>query len=82
MADFRKAYPGIRIRLSNHSTPETIQEVKDGLVDLAVVSTPADIPATLKSTSLMDFSDVMAVSYTHLFWLAEIMLCRRMFRMS
>ena len=56
MADFRKAYPGIRIRLSNHSTPETIQEVKDGLVDLAVVSTPADIPATLKSTSLMDLS--------------------------
>ena len=49
MADFRKAYPGIRIRLSNHSTPETIQEVKDGLVDLAVVSTPADIPATFFS---------------------------------
>ena len=65
MADFRKAYPGIRIRLSNHSTPETIQEVKDGLVDLAVVSTPADIPATLKSTSLMDFSDVMVVSSSH-----------------
>ena len=46
MADFRKAYPGIRIRLSNHSTP-------------------ADIPATLKSTSLMDFSDVMVVSSSH-----------------
>ena len=46
MADFRKAYPGIRIRLSN-------------------LSTPADIPATLKSTSLMDFSDVMVVSSSH-----------------
>ena len=65
MADFRKAYPGIRIRLSNHSTPETIQEVKDGLVDLAVVSTPADIPSTLKSTALMDFTDIMVVSSAH-----------------
>lgn len=65
MADFRKAYPGIRIRLSNHSTPETIQEVKDGLVDLAVVSTPADIPSTLKSIALMDFTDIMVVSSAH-----------------
>ena len=65
MADFRKAYPGIRIQLSNHSTPETIQEVKDGLVDLAVVSTPADIPSTLKSTALMDFTDIMVVSSAH-----------------
>ena len=65
MADFRKAYPGIRIRLSNHSTPEPIQEVKDGLVDLAVVSTPADIPSTLKSTASMDFTDIMVVSSAH-----------------
>ena len=35
MADFRKAYPGIRIRLSNHSTPETIQEVLDVMIKLA-----------------------------------------------
>ena len=60
-----RSYPGIRIRLSNHSTPETIQEVKDGLVDLAVVSTPADIPSTLKSTALMDFTDIMVVSSAH-----------------
>ena len=65
IAAFRKAYPGIRLRLSNHSTQENIQEVKDGLIDLAVVSTPADIPSTLKSTSLIKFSDVLIASGQH-----------------
>lgn len=65
LAKFRKAYPGIRLRLSNHSTPDTIQEVKDGLTEIAVVSTPADIPSGLKSTSLMKFSDIMVVSKNH-----------------
>ena len=38
---FHAQYPGIRLRLSNHSTPQAIQAVKNGEVDFAVVTTPA-----------------------------------------
>ncbi len=30
-------YPGIRLRISNHSTPQAVQAVKNGEVDFAVV---------------------------------------------
>ena len=39
---FHAQYPGIRLRLSNHSTPQAIQAVKNGEVDFAVVTTPAE----------------------------------------
>ena len=35
---FHAQYPGIRLRLSNHSTPQAIQAVKNGEVDFAVVT--------------------------------------------
>lgn len=65
LSEFRKIYPGIRLRLSNHSTPKTIQEVKDGLVDFAVVSTPIDVPDTMRCTALMHFTDMMVASSQH-----------------
>lgn len=37
---FRELYPGIHIRISNHSTPQAIAELKDGTADFAVVTTP------------------------------------------
>lgn len=40
---FHKNYPGIRIRLLNHSTPQAVQAVKEGAVDLAVVTTPLTV---------------------------------------
>ena len=39
LSKFHQTYPGIRLRISNHSTPEAIQAVKSGTADLAVVST-------------------------------------------
>lgn len=40
LKDFRQKYPGVRIRVLNHSTPQAISALKHGLVDLAVVTTP------------------------------------------
>ena len=37
---FHKQYPGVRLRLLNHSTPEAVESVKNGLADFAVVTTP------------------------------------------
>ena len=38
---FHTEYPGIRLRISNHSTPQALQAVKNGEVDFAIISTPA-----------------------------------------
>ena len=38
---FHMKYPGIRLKIYNHSTPEAIEAVKSGKIDFAVVSTPA-----------------------------------------
>ena len=37
---FHMVNPGIRLKIYNHSTPEAVDAVKNGLVDFAVVSSP------------------------------------------
>ena len=37
---FHTEYPGIRLRISNHSTPQAVQAVRNGEVDFAIVTTP------------------------------------------
>ena len=55
LKEYRKRYPGIHIRVSNHSTP---QAMKNGLVDIAVVTTPVTIPKSLTSTAIMQFQEM------------------------
>ena len=45
---FHTEYPGIRLRISNHSTPQAVQAVKNGEVDFAVISTPAEVEQGLR----------------------------------
>ena len=52
-------YPGIRLRISNHSTPQAVQAVKNGEVDFAIVSTPAEIESGLKMVELKPFYEVL-----------------------
>ena len=40
---FHTEYPGIRLRISNHSTPQAVQAVRNGEVDFAIVTTPAEV---------------------------------------
>lgn len=56
---FHTAYPGIRLRISNHSTPQAVQAVKNGAVDFAIVSTPAEVEPGLKQVELMPFYEVL-----------------------
>ena len=62
LSTFHSAYPGIRLHILNHSTPQAIQALKNRLIDFAVVTTPMDIQLPLKETYLKSFP----VSYTHL----------------
>lgn len=56
---FREIYPEIRIRIRNHLTSQAIESVRQGVVDFAVVASPADIPDSLKSASLTRFQDIL-----------------------
>ena len=55
LRDFHTEYPGIRLRISNHSTPQALQAVKNGEVDFAIVSTPAEVEPGLKQVELKIF---------------------------
>ena len=56
---FHTEYPGIRLRISNHSTPQAVQAVKNGEVDFAVISTPAEVESGLKMVELKPFYEVL-----------------------
>lgn len=62
LRDFHNSYPGIRIRIFNHCTPQAIQAVKNGLVDFAVVTTPTKIKKPLKEISLKTFYEIPVCS--------------------
>lgn len=59
LGKFRKQYPGIRLRILNHSTPQAVQAVKEGLADFAVVTTPLNAKKPLKITTLMEFQEIL-----------------------
>ena len=59
---FRKAYPGVRIRISNHSTPQAIDVLKKGLADFAVVTDPFELPPGVSSAALRTIQEVPVCS--------------------
>lgn len=59
LKNFHIQYPGIRLRLSNHSTQEAVRYVKNGEADFAVISTPSGIAAGLRETRLREFRDIL-----------------------
>lgn len=33
LEEYRRRYPGIRLKVSNHSTPQAIETIRDGIAD-------------------------------------------------
>lgn len=64
---FHNAYPGIRIRISNHSTAQAVQAIRNGLVDFAVVTTPTDVRRPLREIRLRDFHELLVCSRRYAF---------------
>ena len=56
---FHTEYPGILLRISNHSTPQAVQAVKNGEVDFAIVTTPAEVEPGLKMVELHSFTEIL-----------------------
>ena len=59
LKNFHMEYPGIRIKIYNHSTPEAIHAVKSGKIDFAVVTTPVEAEAPLKQVLLEPFQEIL-----------------------
>lgn len=55
---FHARYPGIRLRIANHTTPQATAALRQGAVDLAVVSTPFDAPEQFRAVRLKRFREI------------------------
>lgn len=59
LSAFHERYPGVRLRITNDSTPQAIAALKRGLIDCAVVTAPSDAPKPLRETPLLSFREIL-----------------------
>ncbi len=68
LRDFKEEYPGVRIKIHNHTTPETMKQLVSGKLDFALVTTPFEMPKNVSCIKVFDFEDILAggVQYRYL----------------
>ncbi len=59
LREFHLTYPGVHIRIMNHSTPQAVEAIKNGIVELAITTTPTGISRPLSETLLKEFQDIL-----------------------
>ena len=59
LQSFKAKHPGIRIRVYNHSTPQGVKALEQGLVDLAVISSPLKVSDSLEATHVKSFQEIL-----------------------
>ncbi len=62
LSRYHRMYPGIRIKILNVSTPQALKMINSSLVDVAIVTTPADITSKLSVVKLSDLREVPVCS--------------------
>src|SRR5699024_9486047 len=69
LRDFKRRYPGVRLQITSRSSPQAIEALRSGLVELAVVGTPCGaLAAPLAEQRLRPFQDLLVAGpeYAHL----------------
>ncbi len=56
---FRQKYPKVKIKIHNHTTPETIRQLVGGSLDFAVITTPFELPSEISGTIILDFEEIL-----------------------
>lgn len=56
--EYHRLYPGVRLRISNQPTPQPITALKNGLVDIAVVTTPTGDIKPMKAQNIRSYKEV------------------------
>lgn len=59
---YRSLYPKIKLKISNHSTPQAIDAIKNGFADIAVVTTPTLPSAMTEEITLRKFREIAVCS--------------------
>lgn len=59
LRDFKEEYPSIKIKIHNHTTPETLRQLANGRLDFAVVTTPFNVPKSFSCTQVLAFQEVL-----------------------
>lgn len=54
---YRRMYPGVQLKISNHSTPQAISALLNGLADIAVVTTPLDVSDKIHIVKIREFQE-------------------------
>ncbi|MBP3475298.1 MAG: LysR family transcriptional regulator [Lachnospiraceae bacterium] len=55
---FHEMYPGIKVVVTNAPTPETLRNLRDGIIDFGVVSTPFDAGEDIQAIIVREIEDV------------------------
>lgn len=65
---YREMYPGVRIKISNHTTPQALSALRAGEADLAVVTSPIakDASLAIKSVKKISEAGVCSKAFSHL----------------
>lgn len=56
---FHMAYPGVRLKICNDSTPQAIHSVRNGEIDFAVVTSPMNLDDPLREIRLQGFQEIL-----------------------
>ena len=58
LREYRRRFPGVHLRISNHSTPQAIAALHETTADFAVVTTPAALSPSLTQTRVRPIQEV------------------------
>lgn len=59
LRQLHKDYPGFRIRIANYATPQAVLALKNGLLELAVVTTPTGVRKPFREVPLKPFKEIL-----------------------
>lgn len=62
LSRYHQIFPGVRIKILNVSTPQALKMTENKLVDIAIVTTPADFGNKFRVTKLLSFKEVPVCS--------------------
>lgn len=58
LKEYQRRYPHVRLKVSNHSTPQAVSALQSGIVDIAFVTTPVEHARELEVLPIREIQEV------------------------
>ena len=62
IVSFHKAYPGVHLKIRNSQTPDTLEAIECGQVEMAIISAPFKIGKEYHDETIYQFEDILIAS--------------------